>query len=103
MIETKAVTRYTPVCEECGWRGHSSHRREYAERDLDSHPCGEHRQAHDSTGGFRGILGGYNVRCVCGESWVVDGGEPFTCPRTKPSVLDPKAESTPPNTTPPVA
>lgn len=90
MIEERKVTRYTPTCEKCGWRGNTSYRRSYAERDLESHRCGEHRQAHDSTGGFRGILGGYNVRCVCGERWVADAGEPFRCPRTHPTEQEPR-------------
>jgi hypothetical protein len=42
---------------------------------------GEHRREHDSTGGHRGILGGYMVRCVCGESWVSQNpSEAFMCP-----------------------
>lgn len=81
MIEERKVTRYTPVCPVCGWRGVSVVRRSYAERDLARHPCGVHRESHDSTGGFRGILGGYNRRCVCGERYVSDAGEPFACPR----------------------
>jgi len=26
----------------------------------------DHRLAHDSTGGFRGVLGGWNRSCICG-------------------------------------
>lgn len=41
-----------------------------------------HRPRHDSTGGYRGILGGFNENCVCGAHWVRDDlAEPWQCPR----------------------
>jgi hypothetical protein len=82
-ISEKQVTRYYPECDACGWKGSPSYRREMAQHDFDRHPCGRHYQAHDSTGGFRGILGGYNVYCVCGARYVDYDGSPFHCPRDK--------------------
>jgi hypothetical protein len=53
-----------------------------AEAELRGHRCGEHRRQYDSTGGYRGILGGWNVYCVCGASYVTeDPTEPFACPK----------------------
>ena len=84
MISTSAVTRYTPVCDDCGWKGSPSPRREIADRDLSFHKCGEHREAPNSTGGYRGILGGFNRYCVCGARYVSEGGnEVFDCPRNE--------------------
>lgn len=88
MIEdkTKVVRRYTAVCDSCCRRFYERARRDAAEWDLKTHKCGEHRQAHDSTGGYRGILGGYNVSCVCGEHWVDhDGNATFHCPKDAPT------------------
>lgn len=80
-IETRTVLRYYAVCDDCGRRYASQPRETMAEADLRDHKCGEHRQEHDSTGGWRGVLGGWNVHCVCGARWVTeDPSEPFKCP-----------------------
>lgn len=43
---------------------------------------GYHRSLHNSTGGHRGILGGYTVECVCGAKWVEEAStKKFECPR----------------------
>ena len=91
MIEdkTKTVRRYTAVCDSCGRRFYEQSSLSAAEWDLKSHKCGEHRQAHDSTGGYRGILGGWNVSCVCGEHWVDhEGNTPFKCPKDVAASVD---------------
>lgn len=75
-------TLYKAVCDDCGRAFFPRRRKSIAEWDLKDHECGVHRQAHDSTGGYRGILGGWNVSCVCGERWVDhDGNTPFRCPK----------------------
>lgn len=83
MIETIKTVRYRPKCDKCGWHGTPNRFENHARRDLDRHPCGEHREAHDSTGGFRGILGGRNRFCVCGAHYVSHFDEAFKCPRDK--------------------
>lgn len=85
MIEKKVRTRYVYVCDDCGWKGDETSTVEYAARSERGHRCGEHRQQHDSTGGYRGILGGYNVYCICGARWTTQTpGEPFACPKEIP-------------------
>ena len=88
MIEEVKVTRYRAVCDHCGRRfGLGSS--QSAEYDLRTHECGEHRRQYDNTGGFRGILGGWNVSCVCGESWVVpDPSTPFACPQGERELME---------------
>jgi hypothetical protein len=81
MILETTVKRYTAVCDSCGWKSSPNPREVYAEHDLDIHKCGDHREAHDSTGGFRGILGGYNRRCVCGSHYISDVPDEFRCPK----------------------
>lgn len=85
-IETKLVTRYVAVCDSCGRRFGSVASEGMAEWDLRTHKCGEHREQHDSTGGFRGILGGWNRDCVCGAHYVSETeSEPFKCPHADSS------------------
>lgn len=83
MIEAKRVIRYTFTCETCGYNGGSRARRTLAEADEQVHAltCGRHFEAHDSTGGYRGILGGYNRYCVCGAHYVTENIDEFKCPR----------------------
>lgn len=83
MIEEKKTTRYRPVCDSCDWRGDSGYSRKHAEYDLRNHKCGEHREQHDFTGGYRGILGGYNRYCVCGERYVSEALDLFKCPKDR--------------------
>lgn len=81
MIETRKVMRYRALCDNCNWSGDWLYNEQYATQALSRHKCGEHRRVHDSTGGYRGILGGWNVRCVCGAAWVVqNSSEKFKCP-----------------------
>lgn len=85
---TRTIVRYRATCDTCKKVFPEAHNERAAEWDLRSHNCGEHRPEHDSTGGYRGILGGFSVRCVCGSRWVVDRpGTPFSCPD------DPRNES----------
>lgn len=87
MIEKRNSPRYIGICDNCGWKTNSVWKESVAERDLSWHKCGEHRQKHDSTGGYRGILGGFNMRCVCGEGWVVDDlSVGFHCPKNPAEV-----------------
>jgi len=84
MIEEKKVTTYTAVCDTCGKIMGRRYRKTLAEADLHNHRhlCGKHYQQYDNTGGYRGILGGWNVYCACGEHWVTDNpSEPFKCPK----------------------
>lgn len=82
MIETRKLTRYRFVCEECTYKSILYQRTEDAERDERRHECGVHREEHDSTGGYRGILGGYNRHCICGARYTSESGmEKFQCPR----------------------
>lgn len=76
------TTVYKAVCDTCGRSYEPRRRRALAASDLIRHECGVHRREHDSTGGHRGILAGWNVRCICGEAWVEDAtGKPFKCPK----------------------
>src|SRR5690554_5007992 len=96
MIETKRYTRHVFVCDECGWRGDPERTKEAAQRDGDTHSsrCGQHGEEYDSTGGYRGILGGYNRRCICGARYISELGEPFACPK------DAEAKAAPAKTEP---
>jgi hypothetical protein len=81
-IQEVKVTRFVATCDDCGRKFAQVPRLSMANADLAGHKCGEHRQAHDSTGGFRGILGGWNVYCVCGVHYVADDpAAPFACPK----------------------
>jgi len=81
-IEAIIITRYVATCDKCGRKFSPQPRKSMSERDLAWHECGVHRKEHDSTGGYRGILGGYNVHCVCGEHYVTDDPDaPFSCPK----------------------
>lgn len=80
MIEERKVTRYRPLCDNCGWTGDSAYRKIFAERQLSIHKCGEHGEVHSNTGGYRGILGGYVRKCLCGERYVSDTLDKFVCP-----------------------
>lgn len=81
MIQESKVTMFAAVCDDCG-RTYGRHpRRIMAEDDLARHECGVHRQQHDSAGGFRGVLGGWNVSCICGKTYVTQNpSDPFHCP-----------------------
>jgi len=81
-VEEVQVTQFIATCDTCGRKFGRVPRRSMAESDLRTHKCGEHRREHDSTGGFRGILGGWNVSCVCGAHWMTENpSEPFACPK----------------------
>lgn len=80
MIREQKVTRYRPVCDKCGWEGGSVYRKSFAERELSNHKCGEHREVYSSDGGYRGILGGFTRRCVCGGRYISDTLDAFVCP-----------------------
>lgn len=87
MIEERKYTKYIPSCETCGWKGDPNPRRTYAERALESHPCGKHYEIHLNNGGYRGILGGTRRECVCGSSYIThEYNAPFICPRLSNSL-----------------
>lgn len=80
-IEAVPVTRYRATCSTCD-RKFGMNTKQGAEWDLRTHECGVHRQQHDNTGGWRGILGGWNIRCVCGARYVTeDDSAAFHCPK----------------------
>lgn len=79
ILESRTV-RFTPKCDECGWRGLPERTKERAQKLLDRHPHAEHRPEWGS-GSHRGILGGTWDTCICGAGWANVEGTEWACPR----------------------
>jgi hypothetical protein len=63
----------------------AAHQREWwaAEklRQAENLALNRHAEEYDSSGGYRGILRGRNISCICGAHWVAtDSRVPFACP-----------------------